>query len=97
MLLHEGPGGVEGDELAVVDDADSVGEGLRLLYVVGGQDDRPTPLLEPPDEVPSGPPGLGVHAHGGLVEEGDLWVVDEGHGEAGPPDHTTAVLPRAAA
>ena len=73
-----------GDDHAVLDDRDAVGERLRLVEVVGGQQDRLAELLEPVDDAPGGAAGGGVEAGGGLVEEDELGVADEREREVEP-------------
>jgi hypothetical protein len=77
-------GGSEGDDLAVIHDGYAVAELLGFLHVVGGEDDGAALLLEGVDEIPEVTAGLGVEAGGGLVEEEQFGVAEEGagHGEA---------------
>ena len=70
-----------GDEAAVVDDADAVAQGLGLVHVVGGHEDRGAALADGADHVPHGQAGLGVERGGELVEEDELGPVDQGQGD----------------
>ena len=61
-----------GDDLAVVDDPDPVGERVGLLQVLGGEEDGDAVLGgEPRDLVPERGAALDVEAGGRLVEEED--------------------------
>jgi hypothetical protein len=63
------------------DDPHPVGQLVGLLQVLGGEEDGGAALaLEGPDLGPDRGPALGVEAGGGLVQEEDLGVVDEGGG-----------------
>jgi hypothetical protein len=59
----------EADHLAVVDDRDPVAEPLRLLHVMGGQDDRSSRLPEMLDQVPELTTRLRIESGGRFVEE----------------------------
>ena len=74
----------EGDDLAVVHDGDAVAEALGFVHVVGGEDDGSAGLFELVDEIPEMATGLGIEAGGGLIEEEEFRIADEGagHGEA---------------
>ncbi len=48
----QGSGRALGDDLAVVDDPDAVGQDVGLLEVLGGQEDRHALPRQPPDLVP---------------------------------------------
>ena len=61
-----------GDDLAVVDDPEVVGELVGLLEVLGGEKDgHPLVAGEMRDLIPEGGAALDVEARGGLVEEED--------------------------
>ena len=70
--------GSRGDQMAVIDDGDPVGEAFRLLHVVGGQDDAGPRVAQASDQAPGGVPGLGVEAGRRLVEEHQLGTPDHG-------------------
>ena len=61
-----------------------VGQGLRLLQVVGGQNDGGVPL-EPPDNPPQLPAGQHIQPQGGLVQKQHLRLGHQGHGDGQPP------------
>lgn len=76
------PGGVVGDHPAVVDHHHSPGPEVRLLQVVGGEDDRGAELLVQPQHVlPDPGTAVRVEPGGGLVEEEHFRLVDQGHGD----------------
>jgi hypothetical protein len=64
--------GALGDDRAVAQDAQPVGEVLGLVHVVGGEEDRLPELAEAFDHVPRLPPRLRVEARGRLVEEHEV-------------------------
>ena len=73
-------GGVAGHDLAAVDDDDPVGEGVGLVEVVRGQEDRRALLAaQPRDVLPEVGAGLRVEAGGRLVEEDQRRRVDQPH------------------
>ena len=81
-----------GDDLAVVDDPDPVGERVGLLQVLGGEEDG-HPVLggEPRDLVPERGAALDVEAGGGLVEEEDAGPVGERQRQVEPAFHPARV------
>src|SRR3984957_17198899 len=81
----KGGGGSLLDDLAAGDDGDSVGELLRLVHVVGGEQDRGTQAGKPPDDLPGAAPRARVEAGCRLVEEKDPGVPDDAEGEIQPP------------
>ena len=59
------------------DDRDAVGEHLRLVHVVGGEEDRLAELAQAGDHLPGLAARRGVEAGGRLVEEEQLGVADQ--------------------
>ena len=78
-------GSAEGDDLAAGDDRHPVGEPLRLVHVVGGEDDRLAEIAEAGDRIPGLAPRRGVEPGRRLVEEEQLGVADERHPDVEPP------------
>src|SRR5262249_39747867 len=72
------------DDLAAAKDGDAVGQLLRLVEVVRGQEDRLSELLERADRLPRRPPGCGVESGRRLVEKNQLRVADEREAEVQP-------------
>lgn len=70
------------DDGAVFDDDGALGEVLRLGEVVGGEDDGPAAFGLGAHDVPELAPGGGVHARGGLVEDQQVGIGQEGQCEA---------------
>ena len=66
----------ERDHLAVVDDGDAVAEALRLVHVVGGEQDRAAAGAELDHLVPELDAALRVEAGRRLVQEEHLRVAD---------------------
>jgi len=85
VTAAEGLGGAIGDDTAGGDHRDPVGEVLGLVHVVGGEKDGLAQGPQAGDDLPGGAPGGGVKAGGGLVEEDELRVADQGEGEVQPP------------
>ncbi|GAB4007892.1 hypothetical protein GCM10029992_62820 [Glycomyces albus] len=73
--------GAGGDDPALVHDHEAVAELLGLVHVVGGQQDRHALLLELEQALPHQVAGLRVQAGGGLVEEDQVGLVDQGPGD----------------
>ena len=57
--------------------ADPVGERLRLVHVVGGEEDGLAELAQAADHLPRLAPGRGVEAGRRLVEEEQLGIADQ--------------------
>ncbi len=70
-------GRVEGDHAAPVDDTHHVSQGLGLLQVVGGEQDRGAFFPQRLDQGPELTSGLGVEAGGRFVEEQQLGPADD--------------------
>src|SRR4051794_16142576 len=77
-------GGAVGDDPAAADQDDPVGVGVGLLEVVGREDDGPAALGVGPDGAPELAAPLDVHPGGGLVEDEQLRLGQQRHGEAQP-------------
>ncbi len=89
-------GGVATDEIAgcalghdtsAVHDHQAIAQLLGLVHVVGRQHQRDPLGLQPVKAVPEGVAGLRVEARGGLVEEQQLGLVDQGPGDRQAPFH----------
>ena len=80
-----------GDDRALVDDPDPVGEHVGLLEVLRGQEDGHALVPRKPAPPPRAPPALRVEAGGRLVEEEDPRPVDEGQREVEAPLHPAGV------
>src|SRR5262249_25890830 len=81
-----------GDDAAVVDDPDAVGELVGLLEVLGREEDGDALVLRKPAHlVPEGGAALDVQAGRRLVEEEDARAVDERQGEVEPALHAAGV------
>ena len=81
----------------MIDDPDPVGEDIRLLEVLGGEEDRHSLLLHQPcDLFPQRRAALRVEAGGGLVEEEDPRPVHQGQSQIEAPFHSARVLAHAA-
>jgi hypothetical protein len=91
-LVLERLGCALGDDLADVDDPDPVGERVRLLEVLGGQEHRHALVVgEARDLIPERRAALHVEAGRGLVEKQDARGVDERQREVEPPPHPARV------
>src|SRR6267378_6068228 len=77
-----------GEQLSVVDDADGVAELFDLAHDVGGENDGLAVVTAFADERGNGTSGHDVEAVGGLVEDHDGWIVDEGPGDGSLLLHT---------
>src|SRR6266536_160884 len=73
---------VERDDPAGVHDCDAIAEQLRLLEVVGGQQDgQLAPAAQAGDHLEQLGPNARVEANRRLVEEEHAWVRDKGAGD----------------
>ena len=81
VLLDQAPRAAFGDDLRLVHDDEAIAQLLRLVHVVGRQDERHAALLEPVQAVPQQVPRLRVQAGRRLVEEQDRRLVDERAGD----------------
>ena len=80
-----------GDDAAVVDDDDVVGQALGLVQVLGGQQQRRAPLDQVLEHRPQLGAGAGIETGRGLVEEQDLGVGHERGGQVEAPAHAPGV------
>ena len=75
----------------MVEDTDPVGQSIRLLEVLRGQQDGDAARDEIPDRLPHDPPAAGIESRGRLVEEDDPRVADERHREVETSSHASGV------
>ena len=80
-----------GDDLAVVDDGDRVGELVGLLEVLGRQEERHALAHEPADDLPHADPAARVEAGRRLVEEQQPRPPDERARQVQPAAHAARV------
>ena len=73
-----------GDQPAVVDDVDLVGEPLRLVHVVRGQHHGHAVVAQLLEQLPDGAAHGRVEPGGRLVDEDDLGPPDQGHRQPEP-------------
>jgi hypothetical protein len=74
-----------------VEDRDPVGELLRLVEVLGGEQHRGAAVGELLHGLPHLDAGLGVEPGGGFVEEDDRRVADQAHRDVEPAAHAARV------
>ncbi len=74
-----------------VDDRDPVREPLRLLHVLGGEQQRRPSRDELVDDLPQLQPGPRVQTGGGFVQEQHGWLRHERTGEVEPAPHAAGV------
>ncbi len=79
MLVQQGMRGSLRDDPAVVHDHDLIAQQLRLLHVMGGQDDGLALRLDGLHQFPEAPTGLRVESGGGLIQEQDGRIIDQRH------------------
>ena len=84
-------GSALGDEPTGVDDADPMGQAVGLLQVLGGQQDRRAALHQGADDVPHLFTRARVQTGGGLIQEDERGLGDEGDGQVQPTPHPTGV------
>src|SRR4051812_20954726 len=87
--------GVARHEAPAADERDLLAELLRLLEVVGREEDRGAGLVELADVAPELLAQLEVDAGGGLVEDHESRPVHERAGEQEPAPHAARELRRA--
>ena len=84
-------GGAAGDDLAVVDDGDLVGQLVGLLEVLGREQERRALADEAADDVPHAEPAARVEAGRRLVQEQQPRPADQRAGEVEPAAHAAGV------
>ena len=84
-------GGSLGNQLPLIENCDPVGELVRFLQVLRGEQDRHTAGHEVADDLPHRVAAARVQAGGWLIEENDAGVADQGHREVESPPHTARV------
>src|SRR3990172_7232857 len=77
-------GGPHGECLSPVDDGDPVAESLRLLHVMGREQDGASPVLVGEDRGAEGKPRLGVEPRGRLVQDEQFRVPRQRAGKSKP-------------
>jgi hypothetical protein len=83
--------GADRHDGSVVQHRDAVGELVRLVEVLRGEEDRDALRDELADDRPHRAPAARVEAGGGLVEEDDSRRADQRHGEVEPAPHAAGV------
>ena len=81
MLPQQLPRGALGDDAAAVHDGDLIAQQLRLLHVVGREDDGLAARLDGFDQLPEAAPRLRVKPGGRFIEEQHRRIVDQRDGE----------------
>jgi hypothetical protein len=84
-------GAAFGDEGAVVQHGDAVGELVGFVEILRGQQDRDPVGGQASDDLPHGLAASRVEPGGGFVEEDDPWSPDQGHGQVEPAAHPARV------
>src|SRR5207302_6134815 len=79
------------DDPPVVDDRDPVAEPIRLLHVVRGKEHGGALAADSLELLPESGAALRVEALGRLVEDQDLWAMDQSAGEVEAPLHTSRI------
>ena len=79
------------DQPTVIEQRHAVGELIRLLQVVGREEDRDAPVDEIADDPPHGPAAARVESSGRLVQEDDPRVAHQGHRQIQPATLATGV------
>jgi len=83
------------DHLTRAQDDQTVGEVLRLVHVVGGEEDRRPLVAEALDHRPEVAPSLRIEPGRGLVEEQELGVADDAERHVDPAPLATRERPDA--
>jgi hypothetical protein len=81
----------DSDHLAVVENGDPVGQFVRLVQLLRGQEDRDAACHEIADGLPHHAAAARVETGGRLVEKDDARVPDQGHREIEPALHAAGV------
>mmetsp|Transcript_19596 Transcript_19596/g.40920 ORF Transcript_19596/g.40920 Transcript_19596/m.40920 type:complete len:256 (-) Transcript_19596:2021-2788(-) len=89
--LFEEKGRSSATKFSVGHNGDPVTEQVGFVHEVGGENNGAA-LLHLPNDVPSEPARVRVHAGGGLVEEDDLAASDESYSDAELPLHAATQL-----
>ncbi len=84
-------GGAGGDDLAVVEDDDVVGELVGLLQILGGEQHRDAVGHQPAHHAPQVGAAARVEPGGGLVEEEHLGAADQAGGQVEAAAHAAGV------
>ena len=91
QLLQFGRGAL-GDEPALVEHGDPVGQLVGLLQVLRGEEDRDAVLADQVvDDLPHGAPAARVEPGGWLVQEDDPGLADQRHGQIQPAPHAPGI------
>ena len=85
FAVPDGGGRPFRDDPAVADHRDLVGQVLRLVHVVRSQQHRLAERHQALDDLPRLVPGRGIEPGGGLVQEQQVRVADQGDGDVQPP------------
>src|ERR1700676_4280444 len=86
-------GSALGDDLAVVDDGDAVGDALGFFHVMGGEENSDLLILVEFFHVcPKLVTGLGVQAERGLIEKNDLGRMQKAARDLQSPPHAAREL-----
>src|SRR5206468_469857 len=88
--FQRGRGALRHDQ-PVIDDGDAVAERVGLLQIVGGEEDRHALVAELSHLIPDAGTGLRVEAGGRLVEEEELWAVDDAEADIETPAHAAGI------
>jgi hypothetical protein len=83
--------GAFGDDLAVVQHSDPVGELVGLLEVLRGEEDGDAARDQVPHDLPHAAAAARVQPGGRLVEEDHPRGADQGHREVQPPAHAAGI------
>jgi len=77
MCPHQFPGCAHVDDMATVDDRDTVAEPLRFLHQMSGEQDGLAALTDAAHHLPDREPCLRVETGRQLVEHHDIRIVNE--------------------
>ena len=81
---------IHGDDLTLIDDGHPVAQQLHFFHVVAGVDHAHAALaVESLHALEDVVAALRVHAHGGLVQEEQAWLVHQPGGDVHPALHPT--------
>ena len=85
--LEQRPGGVAGDDLAMIDEGDPVAQFLRFRQIVGRQQDGRARPVQGPDLAPQLLAQFDVDAGGRLIQHQHRRLVNHRLGDHEPPPH----------